>query len=385
LATLCPSLVEGLELMNLKVMTIIFSSLFIFGCVSATNFPVDVKYLGDRINFPVDSDIAKYYLEEYLVGTGNNEAYDKKIKNIYESYPNPTQDQLAAISKLISVDFAALYFSEYVRRTDNNNRYNHEFQSIVEKDELIPSDLSSGLTVLFVPGWDYEDNGNITGSDLKRPMVVLKQIGINTQIAKVPPVGSVEEIAIDVAKYIERLGESDSKIVIVSASSAGAAIYLALADHANKQLMKNIVAWVNLGGIINGSALVDHYLEWPQRSILYLVALFQGWDIDNLESMSRSESRKRVAALGPLEEHIFIVNYIGLGLSGALSDLSTDGYKVMSDYGPNDGLALLGDMIVPNGVTILAPLSDHFYKNDKQIDKKTIALFHLVMKHANRT
>lgn len=65
--------------------------------------------------------------------------------------------------------------------------------------------------------------------------------------------------------------------------------------------------------------------------------------------------------------------------------MSRDGYNAMSDYGPNDGIALLSDMIVPGGVTILAPLSDHFYKNDKQIDKKTIALFHLVMKHAKRT
>ena len=328
--------------MNLKVIKIIFSAVFIIGCVNATNYPVDVKYFGDRIDFPVDSDVAKYYLEEYLAGTGKNEGYNKKIEWVYESYPNPTPDELAAISKQISVDFAALYFAEYVRRIENNNRYNHEFQKIVENDGLIPSELSTGLIVLFVPGWDYEDNGNITGSDLKNPMKVLQEIGINTQLARVSPVGSVEQIAIDLAKEIEKLSGNDNKVVLVGASSAGAAIYLALAEHIDMRLMKNIVAWVNLGGIINGSALIDHYLEWPQRSILHLVALFQGWSIDNLESMSRSESRKRITNLGPLEKNIFVVNYIGLGLSGALSDLSSDGYKVMSDYGPNDGLALLG-------------------------------------------
>jgi hypothetical protein len=155
---------------------------------------------------------------------------------------------------------------------------------------------------------------------------------------------------------------------------------LALTEHLDNRFTDNIIAWVNLGGIINGSALIDHYLEWPQRSILHFVALFQGWDIENLKSMSRSETKRRMAKLPPIRKNIFIVNYIGIGLSGSLSDLSIDGYKAMSDYGPNDGLALISDMIAPNSVTILAPLSDHFYKNDKKIDKKTLALFHLVMK-----
>jgi len=45
------------------------------------------------------------------------------------------------------------------------------------------------------------------------------------------------------------------------------------------------------------------------------------------------------------------VGQIAIELSGASSGLSRDGYNIMSDYGLNDGIVSLGDMIALSGVT----------------------------------
>ena len=42
--------------------------------------------------------------------------------------------------------------------------------------------------------------------------------------------------------------------------------------------------------------------------------------------------------------------------------------------GPNDGLTLLPDIVAPNNLSILSPTTDHFFAEDPEIDRKTLAL-----------
>jgi hypothetical protein len=51
----------------------------------------------------------------------------------------------------------------------------------------------------------------------------------------------------------------------------------------------------------------------------------------------------------------------------------------MRSEGPNDGLGMLPDMVVPNSQTIIAPTSDHFFAEDPQIKEKSVALLKTVM------
>ena len=51
----------------------------------------------------------------------------------------------------------------------------------------------------------------------------------------------------------------------------------------------------------------------------------------------------------------------------------------MREDGPNDGLSLIPDLMVPNAYSILAPKSDHFFAEDPEIDIKTIALLKTIL------
>ena len=59
---------------------------------------------------------------------------------------------------------------------------------------------------------------------------------------------------------VER-SQSEKNIIIVGASSAGPTIYLSLAAKIEKIQQTNIKAWVNLGGILRGSPLINHYQD----------------------------------------------------------------------------------------------------------------------------
>jgi hypothetical protein len=53
--------------------------------------------------------------------------------------------------------------------------------------------------------------------------------------------------------------------------------------------------------------------------------------------------------------------------------LARTGFLELKDYGPNDGLSLLSDLIVPAGLTLAELGRDHFLL-DEEIDVRTIAL-----------
>ena len=74
-----------------------------------------------------------------------------------------------------------------------------------------------------------------------------------------------------------------------------------------------------------------------------------------------------------------MINYVGVPLSGQLSRFSRDKYPLLARLGPNDGLTLLPDVLVPGGLSYVAFGSDHFFAEDPQINARTVALLRLVL------
>ena len=99
--------------------------------------------------------------------------------------------------------------------------------------------------------------------------------------------------------------------------------------------------------------------------------------------MQTEISRKRFSEI-KLPDNILVINYIGMSLSGNISKFASDKYCLMLDDGPNDGLSLLPDLIVPNTQTILAPESDHFFAEDPEIDMKTVAFLKTILERLEK-
>jgi hypothetical protein len=82
-------------------------------------------------------------------------------------------------------------------------------------------------------------------------------------------------------------------------------------------------------------------------------------DVAGRESVTTARSRQRFDSFR-IPEHVLVVNYFGIPVSGSISFLARRGFFPLRKHGPNDGLLLLSDMIFPGGVTLAELGSDHF-------------------------
>ncbi len=331
-----------------------------------------------EIKTTVDSEIARYYVENYLSGKKTNPEFDVQFDSLTERYKDHVlhREDLKAIAHDFSVDFAALFWGWNMLNQSQNISIQDIFLSNLDSDDQSFKSSLKDYRILLVPGLDYKENGKLTGSDLKTQKDLFTQLGADVRLIEIPPLGTVEENSLIIAEEIKK--QSDKKILLSGPSSAGPAIHLALATRLNDKESSHVAIWLNLGGVINGSPVLD----WVSSGITYpawqAVLWFKDWNSNTFESLRADISRKRAENL-KVPEHIKIINYIGLSLSGNISKFAADKYCIMHSEGPNDGLGLLPDMVVPNSQTIIATTSDHFFAEDPQIKEKSIALLKTVM------
>jgi hypothetical protein len=346
-------------------------------CIDS-KIPVEGRLGPYEIKTTVDSEFARYYVENYLGGKKTNPELDARLDSLNERFKGrvPQQRDLKAIAQDFSMDFAALFWGQHMLDRPENI----SIQEIFLRNLNNPSQpLETSLVdykVLLVPGLDYKENGHATGSDLQTQRTLFAKLGAEVVFIEIPSLGTVEENSVIVAEAINK--HSEKKILLSGPSSAGPAIHLALAAKLSIKESSHVAVWLNLGGVINGSPALD----WVGSGITYpvwqTILWFKGWNAETFESLRADVSRQRAAHL-KIPEHIKVINYIGLSLSGNISKFAADKYCIMRSDGPNDGLGLLSEMVVPDSQTIIATTSDHFFAEDPQIKEKSVALLKTVM------
>ena len=364
------------------------------GCTSVPKNSALGEIGAYSINSSVDSFYAKYYLEQYLTQQFTNSALDKKISTAL-SHKEMTHKSLQELSQTFSPDFATLYLTQKLL-SDSRNRQVHSIfnQELIRAHDAVVQQMvgskviEDDYLVLFVPGWDYVDSGAKTGADFAKPRRLLSEMGIRNHLIEINPIGSVEENARVVADHILSYANTGEKVLIVSASSGSPAVALSLGETLTSSEVSHVTGWLNIGGILRGSPVIDHYKKWPQRLVFNIFTWIQGWDTKNIETMSEEKLRARYEQLD-FPKTMAIVNYIGIPLSGQITPRAKDGYEIMSQAGPNDGLTMILDEMVADTPTIVSLGFDHFVNEDPEINLKTVALtrtmFRLMTQQALQT
>jgi hypothetical protein len=86
---------------------------------------------GQEVNTTLDPEIARYYLEECLTGTGGRGCTDRAIHEalaLADSLPL-SNELLQDLTKKFSPDFATLHFVERVHRDPRNRRLQEAFRT----------------------------------------------------------------------------------------------------------------------------------------------------------------------------------------------------------------------------------------------------------------
>lgn len=348
----------------------LFALLLLPAC---TGLPVRGSVGMQTIETRVDSEVARYYLGSYLAGERSDPALDEHIDRVYQSANGslPDRNELKHLSDEFSVDFAALYFADQVARIPPNHRfriafeqaYNYTRKAFPESRVKLPA-AAANYEVLVVPIYLYKRLPG-AGADLAAPRAALKKVGFPCHFVETQDDGAIETNADLVAAAIRARMQSGRRLIIFSASKSSPEVALALTRLGPAET-RHVAAWINTAGVLQGTPLVDERIFQELEFIVGEV------DVAGKESITTSRGRQRFNSFR-VPEHLLVVNYLGIPLTGSISFWARRGFLSLRKHGPNDGVSLVSDMIFPGGVTLVDLGNDHFMRG-RPVDITTVAL-----------
>jgi hypothetical protein len=352
-------------------------------CSIQPRVPVVGSLAGQAVATTVDSEVAKYYLESYARGWRIDSERDAVIDSaLGEVRADPTdREAMGRVTRRSSTDLATLYFVARLYEIPANRRAQDAFHDALQRlmsqasAPRIPEEYRAYL-LAFVPGYAYRRD-RWTGADFARPRHVMAAHGFSTVLIETDELGTVEENAAIVAREIMRLGKHHDKVIVVSTSKGGPEVALALGTLAPADNLGHVRAWISVGGLLRGSPYADRWVGWPQSWLARLAFAFAGLRPDAIENLSTAVRRPAFDRV-KLPEHVLTLQYVGVPLSGHIGDAVASRYEALRPLGPNDGLTLLADELIPGGIVVTDVGLDHFYR-DAAIDLKALALACVVL------
>ncbi len=328
----------------------------------------------------LDSDIAK----SALVST-DSQNLDPRIEQIIDSVGitgTPSPVQLQALTQKGSTDFASIIYARQLL-SEHNNRYWHS-RSLDLSTRLDTIGLQSRLQnnfsrhhALLIPGWHWKTRTD-TGADLKFQRNMLASYGLSSSLVETNEHGSVEENAMIIADAIRAANKINKSILIISVSKGGADTAYALGNVVDVKSTPYLRGWLNIGGIISGSTLVDLEINDPEKW-LTSIGFAKDTPLNAIESLQKKVAIKRLSALN-IPRTITVVNYVALPFASTLSEQSRYSYQRLAQYGPNDGAALTHEMLMPGRQTVLEFGLDHFMRHLKAM-YRAIAILYMMTEH----
>ena len=279
------------------------------------------------------------------------------------------REALAAHARATSLDQAAELFARTLGAVPRNREFRVRYERELAAPTL-PREASREL-FLLVPGWRYRTEP-ATGADLAQVRRVLEGLALATRLAPIDENGTVEANAAALAAEIERLVPDGRRLILVSTSKGGPETHLALDRLQQAGRAGQVAAWVNIGGLLHGTAIADHWDAWPRSWLAAIGFAFRGHHTRAIPSMATAASRARIAA-SQLPAHVLVVNYLAVPRERDLTDWTRSNYAILAEHGPNDGLTLLPDAIVPQGITVAELGFDHFFLTP-DLDRRIAAI-----------
>lgn len=338
---------------------IVAAGVAIGGCTFVPKVAASGRLAGYAIDGPVDSRWASDYLE----GRPLPAPLETWRRRYIAADRVPSREVLAGIARDYSTDVATLLLLEVLSARAEVRTLRHRYEAELAHVRRVGlsaarPDTPADLLVLMVPGWFYETHGDETNADYAIQRRLLERWGIAHRLVPIDENGSVEVNARTVAAAIREASQRH-RILLVSASKSAGEVALALGRELAPQETGAVIGWLSLVGVVQGSPLADRVLEPDLCWFTELSLGLEGFDLDGAMSMRTTQRRPEFEGLA-FPAHVRTLVFMAVPLSGHITDRGAFGYARMRVHGPNDGLTLLADELIPGAVPLLVPGMDHF-------------------------
>jgi hypothetical protein len=218
---------------------------------------------------------------------------------------------------------------------------------------------STPPTLLIVPGAFHRHHKG-TGADGGRLLAAARTLGWP---AETLPVGSLASVHANAAMLIDRLIRMDGRPVVLASLSKGSAdVAVALRDARAEQAFAPVRGWLNLSGLVRGTALIQWLRARPLRLAgVHLLLWSKRLRFLPLDELRRSPGGELDQPWN-LPRHMRAIHVVGCPTRRHLRHpWARRGYERLAPLGPNDGGGiLLGDLAGLPGDTYPVWGTDHY-------------------------
>lgn len=340
-------------------------ALVVVGCSSVPRVAASGRIADYVFQGSVDHRVAGDYLEGRPLPAG----LETLRRHVRSSGEVPSRDVLAQIAREYSPDVATLLFFEALsaRPDVRNLRASYERElAVVRRLGAVraPPEPPEDLLILMVPGWFYLSHGHETNADFRIQRRLYERWGIAHRLVPIDENGTVENNARLIAAAV-REASIHHRVFLVSASKSGAEVALALGRELSPEDASRVVGWLSIVGTVRGSPLADSALDSALCPLIRAQLAFEGFDLAGLRSMRATSARPAFDSLR-FPANVRIFSLIAVPLSGQVSDRAAFTYGRLRELGPNDGLTLLVDELIPGSVPLILPGADHYLGPEDQ-------------------
>ena len=265
---------------------------------------------------------------------------------------------LQGITRRHGVDFATALLFDRFQKSPARAAFIRRIDTLRSSPATAPVRLDARLVI--VPGALYIERPEL-GADGRLVRELAARQGLESDLIPVASFGSLAHNAGIISTWLEQ--HSGERLILVSLSKGGADIKRALAAPDAREVFRNVMAWVNVGGVLNGSLMANWVLasrartwffRWKfkrqQRDFQFITDLQRGPGQPLDFPVSLPPSLKLLSLVGfPLQRHM-------------TTCFSRFCHRTLTTQGPNDGTTSLVDVLAWPGEIYPVWGADHYFR-----------------------
>ena len=249
--------------------------------------------------------------------------------------------------------------------------------------EIAPAAWSRDAVLVIVPGASYREHPD-SGVDGRIVREQAERIGCPTDFIPVATTGTLGQNARTLGDWLS--AQPDRPVILASLSKGGPDIKTALAEPDAEHAFRNVKAWINLCGLLDGTPMADWLLSRsPGPSLIRHYYRLRGRNLDFL-----SELRYRSG--GPLDRplrllpHLRLISVAGFPLRKHLTRRATRRcHAHLEPFGPNDGALVLADVCALPGLIYPVWGADHYLQPDVGDLRDVRVLMRAILRYLDET
>ena len=275
----------------------------------------------------------------------------------FRSLAELTPDILADISHQQGIEFATALLFDRIIRCPKHRPFVERMQQLQQQQTSAATECLDA-TVVFIPGAFYVEHPD-TGADAAILRAEASKWGCPTELIPTVSIGTAAENGQIVLNWL--LARPEKQVILVSLSKGSADIKMALAQPGAQRAFRNVVAWININGILNGSPMVTwiHSRRWA-RLFCWMLFWIRGRNYQFIRELERRDGGALDFELQRLD-HMRVIHVAGFSLFRHTSGRrARRWYRRLASFGPNDSVMMLADLCDLPGHVFPVWGTDHY-------------------------